>query len=199
MPPINKPRRHCLQLLGGAAAWATRRDAASAPFIEPQAVGQLAAWPQGKVTPNLHALAMNGQTRSLTSYAGAPLILNFWASYCAPCRLEMPQFNQLLSQYQPQGLRVAAVNHGEMPARVLQFLQTVPFNGDVLLDRSQTQLPTWGGVALPTSFVIDSQGRVRFWHVGEIDWLSASVQAKLQTVLRDTREPPLARLTATNA
>ena len=71
-----------------------------------------------------------------------------------------------------------------MPARVLQFLQTVPFHGDVLLDRSQTQLPAWGGMALPTSFVIDAQGRARFWHMGEIDWLGADVQAALQTVLQ---------------
>ena len=124
------------------------------------------------------------QLRSLADYAGAPLILNFWASYCAPCRLEMAQFNRLLEQYRPQSLRVLAVNHGEMPARVLQFLQTVPFHGEALLDRSQTQLPAWGGIALPTSFVLDAQGQVRLWHVGEIDWLGPRAQAQLAAVLR---------------
>lgn len=189
MTPSAPNRRHCLQLLGGALGGVFggsnyANASPNAPALDAQAVGQLVAWPAHKATPALKALALNGQTRSLQDFAGAPLILNFWATYCAPCRLEMPQFNQLLAQYRAQGLRVLAINHGEMPARVLQFLQTVPFHGDVLLDRSQTQLPAWGGMALPTSVVIDAQGRVRFWHMGEIDWLSADVQAKLQTVLR---------------
>lgn len=184
MPPN---RRHCLQLLAGAfgGVWgghALAREAAASPHA--QAVGRLAAWPARKATPALKALALDGKSRSLPDFAGAPLILNFWATYCAPCRLEIPQFNQLLLRHQAQGLRVLAVNHGEMPARVLQFLQTVTFHGDVLLDRSQTQLPAWGGMALPTSFVIDAQGRVRFWHMGEIDWLGADAQAALQTVLQ---------------
>ena len=184
MPPN---RRRCLQLLAGAlgGTWgghALAREAAASPPA--QVVGRLAPWPARQATPALKALALDGHSRSLPDFAGAPLILNFWATYCAPCRLEMPQFNQLLVRHQAQGLRVLAVNHGEMPARVLQFLQTVPFHGDVLLDRSQTQLPAWGGMALPTSFVIDAQGRVRFWHVGEIDWLGADVQAALQTVLQ---------------
>lgn len=188
MAPALLHRRRCLQQLGGAAAWLSAtlvgRQVQAAQDLDPRAVGQLAPWPPGKARPELKALALDGQLRSLASYAGAPLILNFWASYCAPCRLEMAQFNRLLEQYRPQGLRVLAVNHGEMPARVLQFLQTVPFHGEVLLDRSQTQLPAWGGIALPTSFVLDAQGQVRLWHVGEIDWLGTRAQAQLAAVLQ---------------
>ncbi len=197
MQPTDPHRRQCLHLLGGAAAWAggMQRASASAP-----AVGQLAPWPQGKAVPAFTALALDGTTRTLADYAGKPLILNFWATYCAPCRLEIPQFNQLLAQHRAQGLRVLAVNHGEMPARVLQFLQTVPFDGDVLLDRSQRQLPAWGGMALPTSFVIDAQGRVRFWHMGEIDWLSAGVQATLAPVFKSGfGKSPLGLARGTNA
>lgn len=187
MKPLPPNRRHCLQLLAGAlgGTWgshALAREATASPPAE--AVGRLAPWPARQATPALKALALDGNRRSLSDFAGTPLILNFWATYCAPCRLEIAQFNQLLVRHQARGLRVLAVNHGEMPARVLQFLQAVPFHGDVLLDRSQTQLPAWGGMALPTSFVIDAQGRVRFWHMGEIDWLGADAQAALQTVLQ---------------
>ncbi len=185
--PTHLHRRHCLQLLGGAAVWTLGVPSQASSKNTPpalQTAGQLLAWPATQPTPSLKALALNGQTRSLSDFTGAPMILNFWASYCAPCLLEIPQFNQLLQLHRAAGLRIAAVNHGEMPARVLQFLQTTPFQGDVLLDRSQTQLSAWGGIALPTSIVIDAQSRAHWWHMGEIDWLSADTQAKLATVLR---------------
>lgn len=92
----------------------------------------------------------------------------------------MPQFNALLRQFQPQGLRILAVNHGEMPARVDQFLQMVPFDGQVLLDRSQTLLPAWGQMALPSSFLLDRRGRIQAFHVGELDWLRPDILADLQ-------------------
>ncbi len=86
-------RRRCLQQLGGAAAWLSAtlagRQVQAAQDLDPRALGQLAPWPPGKAQPELKALALDGQLRSLVDYAGAPLILNFWASYCAPCRLEM--------------------------------------------------------------------------------------------------------------
>jgi len=180
-------RRHCLQLLGSLAGWAGAGGMAHAtpPAAAPGGSpgGRLVAWHAHPNTPRLQAQSLEGQNRSLRDFAGVPLIVNFWASYCAPCQLEMSQFNTLLEQYRPQGLRVLAVNHGEMPARVRSFLHTVPFHGDVLLDRSQTQLPAWGGMALPTSFVLDAQGRVQGWHVGEIDWLRADVQSQLRTIV----------------
>ena len=175
-------RRHCLQLLGGSA-WCAASLPSFAADTSAQAVGQLAPWGK-KPTPALKAQTLDGRAVTLADFAGQPLIVNFWASYCAPCRLEMPAFNQLLEQYGTQGLRVVAVNHGEMPARAAQFLRAVPFNGDVLLDRSLTQLPAWSGQALPSSFIIDAKGRVHWWHMGEIDWLATDVQTRLQAVLR---------------
>ena len=175
-------RRHCLQLLGSAAAMGLQRPSTAAA-TGAQGMGQLAAWPAGQATPALQAQTLAGAPRSLNDYAGQPLIVNFWATYCAPCRLEMPQFNTLLERFRLQGLQVLAVNHGEMPARVEKFLHTLPFAGDVLLDRSQTQLKAWGGFALPSSFVVDGQGRVRWWHMGEIDWLHPDQQAKLRHTL----------------
>ncbi|QNP47376.1 TlpA family protein disulfide reductase [Diaphorobacter aerolatus] len=144
--------------------------------------GKLRPWKKG-ATPALLATSMEGSKRTLQDYLGKPLILNFWASYCGPCRLEMPAFNMLMDLYSDKGLRVLAVNHGEMPARILQFLKAVPFNGEVLLDRSQTQMKAWSAYALPTSFVIDAKGQVRFWHVGEIDWSERDAQAKIQQVI----------------
>ena len=173
-------RRQCLQLAAAAAAWGAAGIGRTAAVFDSQAVGQLAPWPEHQPTPALQVQDLAGHTRTLQDYVGQPLIVNFWATYCAPCRLEMPMFNTLLQQYRAQGLRVLGVNHGEMPARVAKFLHAVPFAGDVVLDRSQRQLAQWGGIALPSSFVFDQQGRIHWWHVGEIDWASTEVQRKLR-------------------
>lgn len=174
-------RRASLQLLGGMALLAAGVRAAHAADVEPSR-GQLLPWTRGD-TPALAALTMDGRNVTLKDYIGTPLIVNFWASYCGPCRLEMPTFSMLLDLYSDKKLRVLAVNHGEMPARIAQFLKAVPFTGDVLLDRSQKQLSAWGGRALPTSFILDAKGRIRFWHIGELDWTAWDAQSKLQQVV----------------
>ncbi len=186
LPPPN--RRDCLLKLGALSA-ALATGASSALAVQPSDAkeasgGKLQPWKKG-ATPALLAQTMDGRKVTLKDYAGKPLILNFWASYCGPCRLEMPAFNMLMDLYSDKGLRVLAVNHGEMPARILQFVKTVPFNGEVLLDRSQTQMKAWNAYALPTSFLIDAKGQVRFWHVGEIDWTEWDAQQKLQQVVAD--------------
>ncbi|QIL82742.1 TlpA family protein disulfide reductase [Diaphorobacter sp. HDW4A] len=173
-------RRKSFQLLGGMALMAA--GGVRAAGNDEPSQGKLMPWTRG-AAPALSALTMEGRKVTLQDYVGAPLILNFWASYCGPCRLEMPTFSMLLDLYSDKKLRVLAVNHGEMPARIAQFLQAVPFTGDVLLDRSQKQLAAWGGRALPTSFIIDAKGRVRFWHIGELDWTAWDAQSKLQQVI----------------
>lgn len=157
-------------------------EAVWAADIDTAAMGRLAPW-GGKPTPALAARTLQGQPRSLQDFAGQPLVLNFWASYCAPCQLEMPMFNQLQERFKAQGLRVVGVNHGEMPARVQDFLAKVPFEGVVLLDRSQTQLKAWGGYALPTSFLIDRAGRIQSWHMGELDWMQPEAIAQVRALL----------------
>jgi thiol-disulfide isomerase/thioredoxin len=181
-------RRRCLQWLGGAlttsatASTLFATNAAATAPLSSTGLPVLAAWPHGKKTPELQVQTLDGQRRTTAHFAGAPLLINFWATYCAPCRLEMHLLNALLRQFQSQGLQVLTINHGEMPARVRQFFATVPFNGEILLDRSQTQLAAWGGMALPSSYVLDASGQVRLWHVGELDWTRADIQMQLQQV-----------------
>lgn len=180
-------RRTCLRQLGALACIASGLAATASHAVQPEDArqasgGKLQPWKKG-ATPALAAQTLDGRKVTLQDYIGKPLILNYWASYCGPCRLEMPAFNMLMDLYSDKGLRVLAVNHGEMPARIQQFLKAVPFNGEVLLDRSQTQMKAWSAYALPTSFILDAKGSVRFWHVGEIDWTEWDAQSKLQQVM----------------
>lgn len=184
--PSAPGRRDCLLRMGALAALATSAAPALAAVQPADAQeasgGKLRPWTKG-AAPALLAQTLEGRKVTLKDYLGKPLILNFWASYCGPCRLEMPAFDMLMDLYSDKGLRVLAVNHGEMPVRIQQFLKAVPFHGEVLLDRSQTQMKAWSAYALPTSFLIDAKGRVRWWHVGEIDWTEWDAQSKLQQMM----------------
>lgn len=171
-------RRGCLALLAAAALPARAAQDASQGLP----AGRLLDWGP-RPTPALQAVDLDRRPHTLADFAGQVLLLNFWASYCGPCQLEMPALNQLQARLGDAGLRVVGVNHGEMPERVRLFLAQVPFTGQVLLDRSQTQLKAWGAYALPASFLIDRQGRARRWHMGELDWSAPALVSQVQALL----------------
>lgn len=171
-------RRRLLQSAGALLALA-----AGAARASPATEGDPALRPwRPAQPPKLQAQTLDGQPRTLADFTGRPLLVNLWASWCAPCRVEMPSLNALAQQLAPQGWAFIALNHGEMPERTRRFLQEVPITGTVLLDRSQVTLPAWGGQALPATFVFDAQGRPRAWAQGERDWAAPDVVAALRAL-----------------
>ncbi|KAF1023538.1 MAG: Thiol-disulfide oxidoreductase ResA [Paracidovorax wautersii] len=146
----------------------------------------LSPW-TGGAAPALEATDLAGAPRTLAEWRGRIVVVNFWATWCAPCRLEMPSFAALAARWAANGLTgelvLVSVNHGEMPARVQQFLRHTPWPGQVWLDRSRTQLARWQSDALPSSFVVDRAGQRRWMHRGELDWGSAFVHNQLRALL----------------
>ncbi|MDM0003095.1 TlpA disulfide reductase family protein [Variovorax sp. J22P240] len=176
-------RRRTVLLRGAAAAVAASVGVvgAQAPVVTDNT---LAPWRPARA-PKLDAIELlTAQRRTLADFAGQPLLVNFWASWCGPCRVEMPTLNALVTRLGPShGLKFIAVNHGEMPERVQRFLGEVPIAGTVLLDRSQAVFKVWGGRGLPATFVFDAMGLPRVWAEGERDWSAPALVAALQPVI----------------
>jgi thiol-disulfide isomerase/thioredoxin len=116
--------------------------------------------------PILQAQDLSGKTISTADFKGKVVLLNFWATWCPPCREEIPELISLQTQYKDR-LQIVGVSEDEdPPQKVLQFVQRVGMNYPVVMATPELT-DAYGGVpALPTSFVIDPQGRVVQRHTG---------------------------------
>jgi thiol-disulfide isomerase/thioredoxin len=122
-----------------------------------------------------------GQQQPLSQWRGRVLVLNFWASWCAPCREEIPDFVALRAQYQPKGVEFVGIAI-DNPDNVTQFLQQLPVNYPILIGESAAhslarQLGNPSG-ALPYTIVIDRSGRIVLKHLGRLP------RATLENTLR---------------
>lgn len=119
-------------------------------------------------------LDSTGKTWKTADFAGRAVLLNFWASWCEPCRAEMPTLQQLADFYGADKLLVLAINFKENPARALHFAKTTGISLPVLLDIDGKQARQWGVKVFPTTLMIDSRGKPRHRVQGEVDWTDSA-------------------------
>ena len=119
----------------------------------------------------------------LAPLAGRPVIINFWASWCEPCRDEMPALQQVGSLWREQHLAVLTVAVADQRTRLDAFLAAHAIELPVIDDREQQISRALGVRLLPTTLVLDRRHRIRLRAEGAIDWQSAAVSRRLQSVL----------------
>src|SRR3569832_1416072 len=107
-------RRHCLRALAGLASGAFMLPTGAQSVRKP--------WPARKATPPLHLAAADGTPWRLPDERGHPVLLKFWATWCEPCRAELPSLEQLAEAQQESGLRVVAANFKEGEPAVRRFI-----------------------------------------------------------------------------
>jgi thiol-disulfide isomerase/thioredoxin len=130
---------------------------------------ELTPWAGGP-TPPLALTDQRGAFHTLTAYHGRVVLVNFWATWCEPCREEMPALQQLQNTLGKERLVVLAVNYGESPEKVQEFVRQVPVDFPMLLDRHTDTAKAWQVRMLPTSFVLSPDGKIRYSAVGVLDW-----------------------------
>ena len=130
---------------------------------------ELKPWTGGD-TPALVLKDLQGATHDLAAYRGKVVLVNFWATWCEPCRDEMPSMQQLRLRLAGRPFAVLAVNLAESENKVVDFLRRFPVEFTDVLDRNSAARRDWNVKVLPTSFVIGVDGRIRYSVVGEINW-----------------------------
>jgi thiol-disulfide isomerase/thioredoxin len=98
------------------------------------------------------------------------LLLNFWASWCEPCRAEMPSLELLAAQHRADGLQVIAINYREGESAVRRFIANTALNLPVVYDADGAAAKAFGVHTFPSTVAIDRQGKALFVVSGEIDW-----------------------------
>jgi thiol-disulfide isomerase/thioredoxin len=124
----------------------------------------------GKPTPPLALDDLAGQPVDLARLRGRVVLVNFWATWCEPCIAEMPSIARLEGKLRGRPFEVLAVNYGESPAKIRAFLKKAGLGLHVLLDPDEKAADAWGAKGLPMSFLVDANGKVRYWVFGERDW-----------------------------
>lgn len=116
--------------------------------------------------PNFTLKSLNGKNLKLSEMRGNVVLINFWASWCGPCREEMPLLNALHGKYQPLGFTVLGVNVEEQEKNARGFLQNFPVDFPVLLDNQNQVSKLYDVIAMPTTVVVDRDGNMRYLHKG---------------------------------
>ncbi|MGH8207786.1 MAG: TlpA family protein disulfide reductase [Steroidobacteraceae bacterium] len=158
---------------GATAASAGAPGVASGPDAASNPAAQAARVPES--IPDVHMVALDGTHKSLRDYLGHPLIINFWATWCEPCRREMPLLQQLWTQYRPDGLQIVGVAVDSRSA-VEQYLRSTPVKYPLLVGEAQgsAAIAQFGiEPVLPFSVFADAQGRIVAVKVGELHRLEA--------------------------
>ena len=143
---------------------------------------QLKPWTDG-ATPPLALQDVAGKVYRLEDYRGKVVLINFWATWCEPCRDEMPSINKLRAALAGRPFAVLAVNLGEPESRVKRFMEQVPLDFPVLLDRDTATAKAWKARILPASFLVGPDGRIRYSVLGEIDWTDERVRSAILKLL----------------
>ena len=137
-----------------------------------QGVGQDVSAAPVKVdypAPSLSLTDLEGVTRSLSDYRGQVLLVNMWATWCPPCREEMPTLESFYRDHRDRGFVIIGVNDGDLAIDVRDFVNAYGLTFPVWLDPSYLSESAFNTMNLPSSFVIDRQGQVRLQWVGGID------------------------------
>jgi len=134
------------------------------------------------VAPGFSLQDLNGQPLDLANYRGKVVLLDFWATWCTPCRGEIPHFVEFQDKYREQGLQVIGISMDDGPKPVREFYQQFKMNYPVALGNEKVAQAYGGILGLPITFLISRDGRVAAKYVGEVQMptLEQAIESQLQ-------------------
>ena len=142
---------------------------------------------KGDAVPDFQRPSLGGQSSvALADYAGQVVYLDFWASWCTPCRKSLPWADALYQELKDQGFTVLAINLDEEQEMATEFLQEVPLSFPVLYDGTGTVPPQYQVVGMPTSYIVDRDGKLRAVHTGFNPASADQVADAIRTLIAGT-------------
>jgi cytochrome c biogenesis protein CcmG/thiol:disulfide interchange protein DsbE len=149
--------------------------------------GLIPAPRQGFQAPDFSLSTLSGETITLSELRGQPILINLWATWCPPCRAEMPDLQAVFDAYQEQGFLVLAINatYQDSPASAATFVEKYELTFPILMDTSGETARLYQMRALPTSFFVDRKGIIQEVVVGG-PMSPALLQVRVENLLEET-------------
>jgi peroxiredoxin len=141
------------------------------------------------LAPDFALPDLEGNVRRLSDFQGKVVLLNFWATWCPPCRAEMPSMETLYQAYKDQGFEILAVSSDVQGAAIVQpFMQEYRLSFPALLDRTGRVNGMYGVRSIPTSYLVDRQGQVVSREIGARNWANAEARVLIASLLEEPQQ-----------
>jgi peroxiredoxin len=147
-----------------------------------QAGESLTPLPGGKPAPDFELVDTDGKLHRLSDYRGNTVILNFWATWCPPCREEIPSMNRAWRQLAEEDVVMLAVNMGEDEDTIFVFTADYPAEFPLLLDRDGSVIAQWPVKGLPTTYIIAPDGSIAYRAIGGRNWDDSDIMDILRAL-----------------
>ncbi len=154
--------------------------------LSPLYAGGFKPYPESAPTPPLVLKDLAGVTHNLADYRGQIVLLQFWATYCTPCRKEMPSMNRLMKKMGDTPFTILAVDMGEPAAEVKKFVNEVKPEFTILLDEPGQSIAEWRVFAAPSNFIISPDGKIRYTLFGGVEWDSEEMVKALKSLANNS-------------
>jgi thiol-disulfide isomerase/thioredoxin len=138
----------------------------------------------GQPAPEIQLKDLSGKPVSLASFKGKVVIVDFWASWCGPCRQSMPVLERLSKTYKDKGLVILGVNVDNDVKSASKFLAEVPVSFVVVNDASKSVAKAYAPPTMPSSYIVDRDGRVRRVHAGFKSADAKELELEVQQLLK---------------
>ena len=122
------------------------------------------------VAPDFELIDTDGNTHRLSDYRGKTVIINFWTTWCPPCREEIPSMNRAYEVLADENVEILAINMGEDEDTIFIFTADYPADFPLLLDREGAVIAEWPVKGLPTTYVVAPDGNIAYRAIGGREW-----------------------------
>lgn len=140
---------------------------------------------KGKPAPDFALKSTTGENLRLSEFRGDVVMVNFWATWCGPCRQEMPILDELYDRYQKVGFRLIGVNIDDDPRRAIEMLESLGVSFPVVFDDRKEVSEQYQVQAMPVTLLIDRDGIVRYTHFGYKPGYEDYYLDEVRTLLRE--------------
>ena len=145
-------------------------------------IDKFVVWDKNPTPPPLNVTTLSGEKISLTDFSDKTIVLNFWATWCAPCLKEIPSLLELRKQLPKKKFVVLFVNYGETKDRVESTWNKIGAGAMTLIDPEIKDVQAWIDVGLPTTVILNQKHQIIYKIIGDIDWSESEIVDVIKSI-----------------